>query len=76
MRKTNVYRVTVMRYVAKKGVAFELSRTVDVAAMNAQHAIRKLRYNLTRKKDPLRPGEFVDEVTRVATIDGRVSVAY
>ena len=68
MSQTNVYRVTVMRFAPKKGMAFALSRTADVAAMNAQQAIRKLRYKYTREKAPLQPGEFVDEVTRVATL--------
>ncbi len=69
--RTNVYKVTIMRYAARKGLAFELSRTVDVAAMNAQQAIRKLRYRLTRAGTPMLPGEFVDEVVRVATLSER-----
>ena len=52
-----------------KTVLFALSRSVEVAALDASQAIRKVKYSLTQKGEPLRDDEFIDEVSRLGTIE-------
>lgn len=54
---------------ADPSVLFELSRSVEVAAEDASQAIRKVKYNLTKKGESLRDDEFIDEVARLGTIE-------
>lgn len=67
-----LYKVTIMRPrkpLENISVLFALSRTVEVAAIDAAQAIRKVKYNLTQTNKPLVLGEFIDEVTRLGIIE-------
>lgn len=82
-RIKKLYKVTIMRYVLLNqesidtvrsgGIVqiptFEISRSVEVAALDASQAIRKVKYSLTQKGQALTPFEFIDEITRLGIIE-------
>lgn len=70
MKIKKLYKITIMKYLdTKPDRSFDLSRSIEVAAYDASQAIRKVKYNLTQKMEKLMPYEFIDEVTRLGTIE-------
>lgn len=72
MKNKKLYKVNIMTYDVgpeEVGVYFKLSRSVEVAAADASQAIRKVKYNLTKRGEPLKEDEFIDEVARLGVIE-------
>lgn len=71
-RIKKLYKVNIMttrETPNSKEAYFELSRSVEVAALDASQAIRKVKYSLTKKGQALSPLEFIDEITRLGIIE-------
>lgn len=64
-----LYRVQFAKQTHVDGVFnIEDTRAIEVAAVDASQAVRKVKYNLTRQKLHV-PTEFIDSVTRVGIIE-------